>query len=213
MPVRLALFQDVLTADAKLSLPIGTRGVFARRGSLQVVGAHGEQRLMEGACLLFEKEVRIHGPGEAWTFELSRSAGAAAMTESEYRRVVLAATIDRDPSQPLLVRADRVDFLAGAVTPKHGHQGPGIRCLIEGRLVAELGHEVRRINPGDAWFEAGPDPVVGRTLAPTSAFVRVMVLDPSLRDQPTFIPWTPEEADKPRGTVRQLFFDTIIMLA
>jgi hypothetical protein len=39
-----------------------------------------------------------------------------------------------------------------------------------------------------------------------------MVLDPALLGEPTFIPWTPEEADKPRGTERTPFFDTVVTI-
>ena len=124
MSVRLALFEDVLAGDGTLAMPIGVRAIFARRGSLQIVDARGERRISEGTCALFETEIELRGPGEAWTFEISGMADNAAMTESELLRVVLSATIDRDASQPVLVRADRVDFPAGAVTPKHGHKGP-----------------------------------------------------------------------------------------
>ncbi len=113
----------------------------------------------------------------------------------------------------MLLRADRVTFPPSAVTPKHGHKGPGIRRLVSGRLVAELGSEVRRIEAGEAWFESGKEPVVGRNLAPSSSFVRVMVLDPALAGEPTFIPWSEEDAAKPRGTNRHLFFDTVVRLA
>jgi hypothetical protein len=39
-----------------------------------------------------------------------------------------------------------------------------------------------------------------------------MVLDPALLGEPTFIPWTPDEAAKPRGTDRMLFFDTAVAI-
>jgi hypothetical protein len=40
----------------------------------------------------------------------------------------------------------------------------------------------------------------------------VMVLCPSLFGEPTFIPWSPEDAIKPRGTDRTLFFETKVSL-
>ena len=212
MPIRLVLMEDVLTAGQPLTMPARPRAVFARRGPLRVTEAGSAVVLETGACRLFEAAISLHGPGEAWTFELSASDSEMIITEAERHRVILATLIDRAPNEPVIVRADRVDFPPGAVTPKHGHKGPGIRRLIEGRLLAEIGDHVHRIDAGDAWFETGLDPVVGRNLAQTSAFVRVMVLDPALLGEPTFIPWTPEEAAKPRGTDRTPFFDTAVTI-
>jgi quercetin dioxygenase-like cupin family protein len=212
MPIRLALMEDVLTTGQSPSMPARPRAVFARRGPIRVAEAGSEVVLETGQCRLFEAAMSLHGPGEAWTFELSASGNEIVVDEAERPRVILATLIDRDPNEKVIVRADRVDFPPGAVTPKHGHKGPGIRRLIEGRLVAEIGDQVHRINAGDAWFETGIDPVVGRNMAPTSAFVRVMVLDPALLGEPTFIPWTPEEAAKPRGTDRTPFFDTAVAI-
>jgi quercetin dioxygenase-like cupin family protein len=212
MPIRLALMEDVLTAGQSPAMPARPRAVFARRGPIRVTEAGNEVVLEAGQCRLFEAAISLHGPGEAWTFELSASGDEMVVAEAERHRVILATLIDRDPNEQVIVRADRVDFPPDAVTPKHGHKGPGIRRLIEGRLLAEIGHLVHRIDAGDAWLETGLDPVVGRNMVPTSAFVRVMVLDPALLGEPTFIPWTPEEAAKPRGTERTLFFDTAVTI-
>ena len=78
--------------------------------------------------------------------------------------------------------------------------------------MAEVGSEWRRLGPGDAWFESGHDPVVGRNLAATSAFVRAMVLPERLHGRPTFVPWDEHEAGKPRGTQRTEFFDVVVTL-
>jgi quercetin dioxygenase-like cupin family protein len=204
--------EDVLTAGQSLSMPARPCAVFARRGPIRVTEAGSAVVLETGQCRLFEAAISLHGPGEAWTFELSAAGDKMAVAEAERPRVILARLIDRDPNQKVIVRADRVDFPPGAVTPKHGHKGPGIRRLIEGRLLAEIGQQAHRTDAGDAWFETGVDPVVGRNIAPTSAFVRVMVLDPALLGEPTFIPWTPEEAAKPRGTDRTPFFDTAVTI-
>jgi quercetin dioxygenase-like cupin family protein len=212
MPIRLALMEDVLAAGQSVAMSARPRAVFARRGPIRVTEAGSEAVLESGTCRLFEAAISLHGPGEAWTFELSASGDALVVGDAERRRVILARLIDRDPSGKVVVRADRVDFPASAVTPQHGHKGPGIRRLIEGRLVAEIGDQVHRINAGDTWFESGADPVIGRNLAPASHFVRVMVLDPALLGEPTFIPWTPEEVAKPRGTDRTLFFDTVVTI-
>ena len=207
MTIRFTLAENQVHEVAPLRLPASPRAIYVRSGSLKVCDSRGWASLGEGDCALFQTAVDIIGPGTAWFFEVTPGEEIA---ESDLARTILSVPIERDPTAPMLLRGDRVSFPPGAVTPKHGHKGPGIRRLVTGQLVAELGHEVRRIEAGEAWFESGKEPVVGRNLAPSSAFVRVMVLDPSLAGEPTFIPWSAEEAAKPRGTDRHLFFDTIV---
>ena len=207
MTIGLYLFEDVVEPGRGLAWRAAPRAIFVRGGSVDVSG----QPLGAGACGLFEGALEITGTGEIWTFELS-GAPVSAMREQDRARVVLAHDVDLDPSAPVLFRADRVSFPAGAVTPRHGHKGAGIRRLVHGRLLAEIGTEVRRIDPGGAWFETGRDPVVGRNLAPSSAFVRALALDPALKGLPTFIPWSDEDAAKPRGTKPEQFFDTLVRI-
>jgi len=210
MKLRLAVNEDVVEAGRTSRLCARPRAVFVRHGRLRIASAERVQDAGEGDCVLVRGACTLEGVGEAWTFEVSRFDGAAG--DSERERVVLAVTIDHNPSSPLLMRADRVTFDAGVVTPRHGHKGPGIRRLIHGRLHAELGDEHRRIEAGDAWFESGREPVVGRNMVAASAFVRVMVLDPALKGQQTFIPWTEADAAASRGTRRQLYFDELVAL-
>jgi hypothetical protein len=203
--IGLFLFEDVVEAGRPLAWRASPRAIFVRSGSVAVSG----QQLAAEACALFEGAVEVAGAGEIWTFELS-GAPVADMAEADRTRVVLAHDVDLDPSAPVLFRADRVNFPVGAVTPRHGHKGAGIRRLVHGRLMAEIGAEVRRIDPGTAWFETGRDPVVGRNLAPSSSFVRALALDPALKGLPTFSPWSEEEAAKPRGTRPAQFFDVLV---
>jgi hypothetical protein len=205
MTIGLFLFEDALEPGRSLAWRAAPRAIFVRSGAVVVSG----RSLAADACGLFEGALEIAGTGEIWTFELS-GAPVAAMPEGDRARVVLAHDVELDPSAPVLFRADRVSFPTGAVTPRHGHKGAGIRRLVHGRLLAEIGTEVRRIDPGTAWFETGRDPVVGRNLAPSSAFVRALALDPALKGLPTFIPWNDEEAAKPRGTRPEQFFDALV---
>lgn len=211
MPVRLALYEDKIVASRGLDWGPAPRVIYARSGSLRVRDARGTHPLTVDRCALFQGALAIGGEGEIWTFELS-AVPLAAMSDAEKRRAILAATIDLDASRPVLFRADRVDFLPGGVTPRHGHKGAGIRRLLFGRLIAEIGDHVQRIESGQAWFETGRDPVVGRNIAPASAFVRGLALPVELKGQSTFIPWTPEEASKPRGVRPTPLFDEIVEL-
>src|SRR5438874_164747 len=98
MPIRLALMEDVLTAGHQLALPARPRAVFARRGPIGVTEAGREVVLETGQCRLFETAMSLHGPGEAWTFELSASGNELVVAEAERHRVIVATVIDRDPN-------------------------------------------------------------------------------------------------------------------
>ena len=211
MTIRLAVFEDKIAPGRTLSWAAAPRMIYVRWGALRLITASGIRYLpIESATLVLDA-IELAGDGDAWTFELSAQA-AVAMSEADQARAVLASDIDLDPHRPVLFRADRVQFAPYGVTPRHGHRGAGIRRLIYGRLAAQIGHEVKRIDAGDAWFESGSDPVIGRSLAPASAFVRVMALTPDLKDQPTFVPWAPEDAARPRGVAPRQYFDEIVRL-
>ena len=207
MAVRLAATEDVLEPGRTLALPPAARAIYMRRGVGEAVLPGRRLSLAEDTCTLAVGPVTLSGQGEVWCFEL-----AAAWDGDDRARIVLAVLLAIDPAAPVLLRADRIDFPPGAVTPKHGHAGPGIRRLLHGRLSAELGNETRRIDAGQAWFETGHDPVVGRNLAPASAFVRGMALDPALLGRPTFRAWTAHDANLPRGVQPRPFLDEVVRL-
>lgn len=207
MAIRLAASEDFLEPGQRLVLPPAARAIYMRRGRAELLAAGRRTVLAEDCCALAVGAAELAGEGEVWSFEL-----AASWDEADRGRIVLAMVLDRDPAAPILLRADRIDFPAGAVTPRHGHAGPGIRRLVQGRLFAELGNERRRIEPGGAWFESGEEPVVGRNLAPASAFVRGMALEPALLGRPTFRPWTDHDAALPRGVSPRLFLDEVVTL-
>ena len=208
MTLRLALFEDHLAGLARWSA--APRALFVRAGQCTVRDNAGRTVVLNAIdCQLFTSEIEIEGTAEVWAFELSK-ASVADLSIEDQRRCILAHEIDLDPSHPIVFRADRVEFPPGMETPRHGHRGAGIRRLYRGRLVAEIGSELRRIDEGTAWFETGRDPVVGRNIAPASAFVRALALPPELHGKPTFIAWSEAEAAKPRGTVRTEYFDALV---
>jgi quercetin dioxygenase-like cupin family protein len=107
-------------------------------------------------------------------YELVREGAApdAAGTLLLERPIRLAA------GEPYLMRCDRVDFDPGGVALPHRHKGGGIRCLIAGSMELRIeGQPPRTIEPGQAWFESGREPVyaAGAPDAPTS-FIRVFIL-------------------------------------
>jgi hypothetical protein len=203
--MRLALFEERLNGGTVV-LPRAVHGIYLRQGSVTLNGAP----LAPDGGTFAKGAATLSGTGEVWRFEVADVSALAS--PEEYARMILAHPVSRDPAAPFVLRMDRVDFPPEGATPRHGHAGPGIRRLLSGRLLAEVGEEAHRIDPSGAWFETGTDPVIGRVMAPGSAFVRCMVLDADLLGRPTFRAWDAAEAAKPRGASSRLFFDTLTAL-
>jgi hypothetical protein len=113
-----------------------------------------------------------------------------------------------------LMRCDRVDFHPGGVALPHRHKGGGIRCLIAGSMGLRIeGHPPRTIEPGQAWFESGREPVyaAGAPDAPTS-FIRVSILPRAIRGQSSIMCVDPEDANRGRPRRHTVFVDEPIDL-
>ena len=113
-----------------------------------------------------------HGTGEAalvpgkdgvtlWRYELAPpgGGGSAATGPGVASREKLTAVLDTLPKGDLLMRGDSVAFPPGGCAYLHTHQGPGIRCLIDGGIRIDTHGRSTSYGPGSPWFEAGPEPV------------------------------------------------------
>ena len=151
----------------------------------------------------------FEGEGTLWVYEAAPFETPLMGREAS---VVLSRRYEREFGPPLLLRADRIESPPGAATPQHTHRGPGIRRLLYGRLLAEMGDDVERIEPGQPWFETGKDPIVGTNISGgNSAFVRVMMLPIDLEGGKTsFVPTSAAEAGKPRSVTIRVFGETDI---
>ena len=143
----------------------------------------------------------LHGPDPAPTAEGLQS------------RSLIESELDLGASDGFLFRCDRVDFPPRGIAYTHTHQGPGIRCLLEGELTVETAGHSTTIAPGGAWFESGPDPVLATAWdkSPTG-FVRVMVLPRSLKGRSSIQYVKPEDRQKPKLQEYQIFVDEFIDL-
>jgi quercetin dioxygenase-like cupin family protein len=122
--------------------------------------------------------------------------------------VVLAADVELDPATPWLMRCDRVDFEPGGIAHRHVHPGPGIRCLLFGRITIDTEGAEHTYGPGGAWFETGPDPVLATT-APDepTAFARVLLLPAEWEGKRTISYVDPADADKPKTQRATIFLE------
>ncbi len=135
--------------------------------------------------------------GHALRFELEGRERAGALLSREV-----------EPGADWLMRCDRVDFPPGGVAYRHTHPGPGIRCLLHGRIRIESEGETHEYGPLEPWFESGPVPVYAATAEDEeTAFVRVMLLPPESAGKRTISYVDPADTDKPKTQRATIFFD------
>jgi hypothetical protein len=156
----------------------------------------GGAKLEEGRRVVYELatgEARFGGG------EVAGRALAWELADSEDVEAKLDAPVELDPSIDWLVRCDRVEFPPGSVAYRHTHPGPGIRCLLRGRIRIETAGRTETYGPLDAWFERGPDPVFAEAADDEeTAFVRVMLLPREYEGERTIRYVDPADADRPK---------------
>jgi hypothetical protein len=207
----LRLCEDFLTDRGVLAVPAVARMVYVVRGFVtidsRVVGA-GETWFGEGAV----KAAAGDTGATLWRFELS-ARGAAAMTPNGpgiASHEKLSATLDTLPEGDLLWRGDSVAFPPGGVAYLHRHQGPGIRCTIEGELRVDTKGQSHTHPIGSAWFEAGPDPVFAQAGEKPTRFVRVMILPRRLTGKSSISYVNEDDKTKPKSQQYKVFVDAPI---
>jgi len=212
------LYRDDLAAKASspsLTAP-NNRVIYVREGQV-CVRARGQCAALvtNGAwhgAVACELEAGTSG-ASLLRWELSSSDEAPALVSGA--GVDSSLTVERqiELKDAHLLRCDRVDFPLGGIAYSHTHQGPGIRCLLKGQLLIRIEGATTTINPGAAWFEAGPRPVyAAASNEALTGFVRVMVLPRALKGKSSIHYVLPEDQDKPKLQKYQLFFDEYVAL-
>jgi len=207
MPPVLALYEDVLSDGAALALPAAARMIFLVHGGVTVVGRAlhgGEAWHGEGAAAL----VAGSTGATCWRFELDASPAGAAPGVSS--REKLSAPLATLPAGELLLRGDSVAFPPGGCAYPHRHQGPGIRCLIEGGIRIDTAGRSTSYGPGGAWYESGPEPVFAQAAERPSRFIRVMILSRALLGKSSLQFVDASDAAKPRAQQYEIFADVPI---
>jgi hypothetical protein len=210
MPPVLALYEDVLSNGAELALPPAARMIFLVHGQARV----GERALSDGEAWHGEAAATItageHG-ATFWRYELAATAAPKAPAAAGVRsREKLTASLDTLPAGELLLRGDSVAFPPGGCALPHRHQGPGVRCLIEGGIRIDTAGRSTSYGPGGAWYESGPEPVFAQAAQRQSRFIRVMILPRALLGKSSLQLVDPADAAKPRAQQYQIFVDAPI---
>ena len=109
------------------------------------------------------------------------------------------------------MRGDSVAFPPGGCAYRHVHQGPGIRCMIEGGLRVDTHHRSTSYGPGGAWYEAGPDPVFAQAAQDRpSRFIRVLILPRALIGKSSISYVNEEDKAKPKTQSYKIYADAPI---
>ena len=174
----LRLCEDVLSNHAAIELPAHPRMIFVVHGSIGIADRtlrDDEAFGGEGAIML-----KAGSAGATlWRWELiTREAdfGRPAPGSGIISHEKLAAMLSTVPAGALLLRGDSVAFPPGGCAYLHRHQGPGIRCLIEGGIRIDTHGHSTAYGPGGAWYETGPDGVFAQAADRPTRFIRVMIL-------------------------------------
>lgn len=206
---------DRLAPGAQIFEPLAAmnRVLYCREGEFTVVGQEGGP-IAADRTWFGNKEVTVRAGAdgaEIWRYELSPAdapvklaAGTGVSSE-----LTLEAPLDGpDPAGDWLLRCDSVKFPMGGQAFSHTHQGPGIRCLREGKFKVETAGKSHEYLPGQSWFEPGPEPVVAHACHEVcTRFVRVMVLPVELKGKSSIQYVNPEDIDKPKTQRYQNYVD------
>ena len=204
------LFIDELTVGARGTLPPApARALYVVTGSARLDDEASTAALPEDGAWHGRLAVNLTTMTGATLLRWEVGDGDSVDLEGEgvSSRVALATAIDL-PGPSSLLRCDRVDFPPGGTALLHTHQGPGIRCLLKGRIRIEIAGTTHAYGPLEPWFESGPDPVFAATSdTEPSAFARVMILPVELQGKSSICYVNPEDLARPKSQRYQVFID------
>jgi hypothetical protein len=210
----LRLYEDVLSSaeNVAFQLPPLSRFIFVVHGSARI----GDKILHEGEAWQGEAAITVKpgtGGVTCWRWELARgdqgstTANAPGMITCEK----LTAFLETLPKGELLMRGDSVAFPPGGCAYQHRHQGPGIRCLIEGGIRIDTHGRSTSFGPGGAWYESGPDAVFAQASPDKpSRFIRVMILPRELAGKSSIQYVNEDDKAKPKSQQYKIYADAPI---
>ena len=209
----LRLYEDVLANDTAMSLPARPRLIFVAHGSIAIAArVLRDDEAFGGECVAHVKAGR--GGATIWRWELMADDGSGAANGAGIvSREKLSARLDTLPKGELLLRGDSVAFPPGGCAYLHRHQGPGIRCLLEGGFRIDTHGRSTSYGPGCAWYESGPDPVFAQAADRPTRFIRVMILPLANLGKSSAEYLNDEDKAKPKSQTYKIFADMPLTVA
>ena len=215
----LRLFTDRFESKAALdhALPAANRAIYVVDGMATVSTDGAAATLSANSGWFASGEITARAGAEGahlLRYELIKMPQpdhGIAMGDGVRSEITLDAKLNLEDPDGYLMRCDKVELPPGGIAYTHTHQGGGIRCLLVGGFNVEVEGHKTVVAPGEAWFEAGPDPVYA--YAPDDKpghFSRVMILPRRLKGQSSIRYVNPEDADKPKLQTYTIFVDEFI---
>jgi hypothetical protein len=210
----LRLYEDVLSSAENVEFRLAAlpRFIFVVHGSAVIEG----KTLTEGDAWQGDAATKVKPGPEGvtcWRWELARGdqGSTVACAPGMITHEKLSAYLETLPKGDLLMRGDSVAFPPGGCAFKHSHQGPGIRCLIEGGIRIDTHGRSTSYGVGGAWYESGPDAVFAQGSAnKPSRFIRVMILPRALIGKSSIQYVNEEDRAKPKSQSYKIFADAPI---
>jgi len=209
----LRLYEDTFSNHAgEVRLPALPRMIFVVHGSLSIAGrAYGDGEAWHGESAAMLTPGQTGATLWRWEFSPGDAPGCVVVGPGMASREKLSAALETLPKGELLMRGDSVAFPPGGCAYLHTHQGPGIRCLIEGGIRIDTHGGATSYGPGGAWYESGPEPVFAQAAADrTSRFIRVMILPRVLLGKSSLQLVNEADKSKPRAQQYKIFIDAPI---
>lgn len=210
----LRLYEDVLSSAENVVFQLAPlpRFIFVTYGEATIDG----KPVAEGEAWQGDTATTVKpgaGGVTCWRWELARgdqgSTTACAPGMNTHEK--FSAYLETLPKGDLLMRGDSVAFPPGGCAYLHSHQGPGIRCLIEGGIRIDTHGRSTSYGPGGAWYEAGPDAVFAQTAAgKPSRFIRVMILPRELAGKSSIQYVNEDDKAKPKTQSYKIYADAPI---
>ncbi len=206
----LRLYEDVMANGRVFALPASPRMIFVVHGEIRI----GGRSLKDEDAWDGDGAITIDAGASGaslWRWELPGMVGAHTTPPGVVSREKISAELHTLPKGELLLRGDSVGFPPGGCAYPHTHQGPGIRCLIEGGIrIDTLGTSIS-YGPGGAWYESGPDPVFAQAASDRpSRFIRVMILPRELMGKSSIQYVNETDKNKPRVQQYKILADVPI---
>jgi hypothetical protein len=193
----LRLCEDVLSNHGAMELPALPRMIFVVHGSVSI----GERTLRDEEALGGESAIML-------------KAGSAGATVWRWEFIALEADFGRPAPgsgvvshEKLAVVLASVAFPPGGCAYLHRHQGPGIRCLIEGGIRIDTHGRSTSYGPGAAWYETGPHGVFAQAADRPTRFIRVMILPRAYLGKSSVEYLNEEDKAKPKSQSYKIFVD------
>jgi len=210
----LRLYEDVLSSAQNVDFQLAAlpRFIFVVHGSATIDG----NDLNEGDGWQGSGATTVKPGPEGvtcWRWELARGdqGSPVACAPGMHTHEKLSAYLETLPKGDLLMRGDSVAFPPGGCAFLHSHQGPGIRCLIEGGIRIDTHGRSTSYGAGGAWYESGPDAVFAQgAVDRPSRFIRVMILPRELTGKSSIQYVNEEDKAKPKSQTYKIYADAPI---